>query len=97
MVLGRNPLKALMGETMSMSMSDRDWRQLTAIWIVMFATIAVANEWAWRNLSTDGWVSFKVFGLTGVSLFFGVIIAVFVSRKQQDDGEISWNPAPYRP
>ena len=89
MVLGRNPLKALMGETMSMSMSDRDWRQLTAIWIVMFATIAVANEWAWRNLSTDGWVSFKVFGLTGVSLFFGVIIAVFVSRKQQDDGEIS--------
>ena len=89
MVLGRNPLKALMGETMSMSMSDRDWRQLTAIWIVMFATIAAANEWAWRNLSTDGWVSFKVFGLTGVSLFFGVIIAVFVSRKQHDDGEIS--------
>lgn len=88
-LLGRNPLKALMGENMAVSMTDRAWRQLSLIWIFMFVTIAAANEWAWRNLSTDGWVSFKVFGLTGVSLFFGVIIAVFISRQHRDEGELS--------
>ena len=81
LVLGRNPLKALLGETMSMELADRDWRLLTFIWVAMFAAIAAANEWAWRTLSTDGWVTFKVFGLTGISIGFGVVIAVFLARR----------------
>ena len=89
MLLGRNPLKALIGENMAVAMADRAWKQLSLIWIAMFCVIAAANEWAWRTLSTDGWVSFKVFGLTGISLFFGVIIAVFISRQQRDEGELS--------
>ena len=31
---------------------------------------ALANEIAWRTLSTDDWVTFKVFGLTAISLVF---------------------------
>ena len=83
LLLGKNPLKSLIGDSMAMTMTDKDWQHLTLIWVVMFLSIAGANEWAWRNLSTDGWVSFKVFGLTGISLFFGVVIAVFITRRQQ--------------
>ena len=54
-------------------MSEAGWRAISWIWVVMFLTTAIANEIAWRTLSTDDWVSFKVFGLTGISLVFTVI------------------------
>jgi intracellular septation protein len=86
-MLGRNPLKAVMGEAMNMSLSSEVWTKLTWLWIVMFSSMALANEWAWRNLTTDGWVNFKVFGLTGISLGFAVVMAVFLSRQATgDDG-----------
>ena len=65
---------------MSIDLPDQAWGKLTMLWIVMFATIALANEVAWRTLSTDSWVTFKVFGLTGISLFFAVLIAIFLSK-----------------
>ena len=86
LLIRRNPLKALLGDSMSMEMADRDWRSLTLIWVAMFCTIAAANEWAWRNLTTDGWVTFKVFGLTGISLVFGAAIAVFLTRRAKTVG-----------
>jgi len=84
-ILGRNPLKAVMGEAMNMSLEPGVWHRLTWLWIVMFSTMALANEWAWRNLSTDGWVNFKVFGLTGISLGFAVVMAVYLSRHTAND------------
>ena len=83
-VIGRNPLKAILGDQMQMQLPEQAWRQLTWLWVLMFASIALANEIAWRHLSTDGWVTFKVFGLTGISLVFGVVIAIFLSRHQSD-------------
>ena len=85
-VIGRNPLKAILGDQMQLQLPDHAWRQLTWLWVAMFGAIALANEIAWRSLSTDGWVTFKVFGLTGISLVFGVAIAVFLSRHQTDEG-----------
>lgn len=79
-LMGRSPLKAILGDTMAFDLPDHAWRTLTMIWIAMFSSIALANEIAWRSLTTDGWVTFKVFGLTGISLAFGIVIAVFLSR-----------------
>lgn len=79
-ILGKNPLKMIMGESMSIALPDQAWGKLTMLWIVMFSTVALANEVAWRTLSTDNWVTFKVFGLTGISLFFAVLIAIFLSK-----------------
>ena len=32
------------------------------------------SQWlAWRNLSTDEWVSFKAFGIPVLSVIFGVL------------------------
>ena len=85
-ILGKNPLKMIMGESMSIALPDQAWGKLTMLWIVMFSTVALANEVAWRTLSTDNWVTFKVFGLTGISLFFAVLIAIFLSKYAAQEG-----------
>ena len=61
-------------------MQDPGWDRLTWIWTAMFATSAIANEIAWRSLSTDGWVSFKLFGLTAISLAFGLMSVPVMTR-----------------
>jgi len=39
---------------------DWVWFQLSLRWGLFFALATVANEWAWRGLSDDDWVSFRV-------------------------------------
>ena len=78
--LGRNPLAALMGSQIQL---DNDgWGKLSWLWVTMFVCSAIANEIAWRSLSTDSWVTFKVFGLTGISLIF-ILLTVPVIQKHQ--------------
>jgi intracellular septation protein len=50
----------------------------------MMVSLAIANELAWRNLTTEQWVTFKVFGLSGLSLLFGVVIMIILHRYQKD-------------
>ena len=84
-LLGRNPLKAMLGQ--SMKMHDEGWRKMTYIWMAMFTSSAIANEIAWRTLSTDAWVNFKVFGLTGLSLLFAVATVPILTKYQIDETE----------
>ena len=79
-LMGRNPLKALLGG--QMKMQEEGWRKMTYIWMAMFASTAVANEIAWRTLSTDAWVNFKVFGLTGLSLVFAMATVPVLTKYQ---------------
>jgi intracellular septation protein len=51
----------------------------------MFATSAVANELAWRMLSTDDWITFKVFGLTGISLLFFIVSVPILQKHQRQN------------
>jgi len=48
---------------------------------------ALANEVARRLLSFDGWVSFKVFGLLGISLLFAVLSVPVIHRHALDKGQ----------
>ena len=82
--VGRNPLAALMGSQLRLDYEG--WRKLSWLWVAMFVCSAIANEIAWRNLSTDAWVTFKVFGLTGISLVF-VILTLPVIQKHQQQGQ----------
>ena len=43
------------------------------------------NEIAWGSLSTDHWVTFKVFGITGISLVFTVISVPIMTRHQIEE------------
>jgi len=80
---GRNPLKAMLGS--KLQLSDTGWRQVTWMWAAMFATSAGANELAWRMLSDDGWVTFKLFGLTGISVVFAMLTIPIMSRHSLVD------------
>ena len=82
-LLGRNPLAALMGSQLRLDYEG--WRKLSWLWVAMFVCSAIANEIAWRNLSTDAWVTFKVFGLTGISLVFVVLTLPVIQKHQQQD------------
>jgi len=50
----------------------------------MFIVMAIANEIAWRNLSTDDWVSFKAFGIPVLSVVFGLFSIPIIKKYQQE-------------
>ena len=81
--LGRNPLAALMGS--QIQLDNEGWRKLSWLWVTMFVCSAIANEIAWRSLSTDSWVTFKVFGLTGISLIFVMLTLPVIQKHQLQD------------
>jgi len=70
-LIGRNPLGVMMGG--QIKLTDTGWQLLSWVWVAMFALMAIANEIAWRTLSTDDWVTFKVFGMTGISLVLTIL------------------------
>ena len=63
-------LKSLMGSVWHMT--DKGWKMLTMRFSVFFYLSAILNEAIWRTQSTDFWVNFKVFGLTGLTIAFVV-------------------------
>ena len=82
-LMGMNPIGAIMGS--QIRMTDEGWRALSWIWVAMFLTTALANEIAWRSLSTDDWVTFKVFGITTISLVFGGGSVPIMTKHQIED------------
>ncbi|MCI0407942.1 MAG: septation protein IspZ, partial [Acidobacteria bacterium] len=65
---GRPLLKMLLGA--AFQLTDRGWRVFTLRYAAFFLFLAGLNELVWRNVSTDTWVTFKVFGLLGLTLLF---------------------------
>jgi intracellular septation protein len=82
-ILGYNPVRAMM-EQLNMPPESGVWRELTFSFVGMMVSLAIANELAWRNLTTEQWVTFKVFGLSGLSLLFGIVIMIILHRYQKD-------------
>ncbi len=70
LALGRPLLKPLMGA--AWSMDEQGWRKLTFRFGLFFLAMAGLNEAVWRTQSTDVWVSFKVFGILGLTLVFAL-------------------------
>ena len=85
-LLGYNPLKSIMSS--GLNLSPKGWKNLTRLWVVMFISMALANELAWRNLTTDDWVSFKAFGIPILSIVFAVF-SIPVIRKHNIEGDLN--------
>lgn len=78
LALGRPLLKPLIGAAWPM---DQDgWRRLTLRFAVFFAAMALLNELVWRTQSTDFWVSYKVFGILGLTMIFAMSQAPLMKR-----------------
>ena len=61
-------LKPLMQS--ALQLQDEGWRILTLRWAVYFLMLAVVNEVARRELTTDQWVAFKTFGILTLTFAF---------------------------
>lgn len=53
-------------------LTDEGWMVLTYRWGFFFLFLAIINEIVWRNVSTDTWVSFKVFAVMPLTMVFGM-------------------------
>lgn len=68
LALGKNPLRALLGE--AIRMPDATWRTLTLRYSLFFMLVAFANELVWRTQPDAVWVLFRVPGLQILALAF---------------------------
>ncbi len=80
LAFGRPLLKPLWGA--AWPMDDAGWRQLSLRFALFFAVMAALNEAVWRTQSTDVWVTFKVFGLIGLTLLFSIAQAPLMMRHR---------------
>jgi intracellular septation protein len=65
----------------SVDLKERDSAVMCLRFAAFFVFCALLNEVVWRTQSTDVWVNFKVFGLTGLSLFFFISQIPFLMKR----------------
>ena len=66
------------------SLTEEGWRKLTFRWACFFVFLAVLNEIAWRWLTTDQWVTFKVFGIMPITMVFAISQIGLLQRHAAD-------------
>lgn len=72
--------KHVLGETLRLT--DEGWRKLTFRWGSFFLILAILNEVVWRSVSTDTWVSFKLFGIFPLTMIFAVAQVGLMKRHE---------------
>ncbi len=80
LAFGRPLLKPLLGA--AWPMDETGWRRLSLRFALFFAAMAALNEAVWRTQSTDVWVTFKVFGLVGLTLVFSIAQVPLMTRHR---------------
>jgi intracellular septation protein len=73
-------IKLLFGS--AFTLNENAWRILTWRWSIFFFVLAIVNEIVWRSVSTDAWVSFKVWGFFPATLLFAIAQTPFIARHQ---------------
>jgi intracellular septation protein len=85
-ILFNKPLLGVVFDSL-FHLSEEGWRKLTLRWAMFFFALAVLNEIVWRNVSTDTWVTFKVFGVLPLTLLFGALQVPLVKRYAVEPAE----------
>lgn len=86
LAIGKPLLAPLLGH--AWPMDQEGWRRLTFRFAVFFAAMAVLNEIVWRTQSTDVWVTFKVFGLMGLTLVFAMAQTPLMRRHHIEAAKV---------
>jgi intracellular septation protein len=70
LLAGQSLLRIVFGEVFRLT--EEGWRKLTLRWACFFVCLAVLNEIVWRTVSTDTWVTFKVFAVMPLTMAFAL-------------------------
>ena len=84
-LLGKNPLRLLLGD--SMRMPDAAWRTLTIRYGLYFVCVAIANEIVWRTQSNEFWVGFRIAVLPLALLFVMTQVPFMMKHLQPPEAE----------
>lgn len=93
-LLGKNPLRLLLGD--SMKMPDAAWRTLTIRYGLYFVCVAIANEIVWRTQSNEFWVGFRI-AVLPLALLFVMTQVPFMMKHLQPPEEGAATPEPPDP
>jgi intracellular septation protein len=63
------------------------WRRLNAAWILFFIVSGTLNLLVAYNFSEATWVDFKLYGILGLTLLFGILQGVYLARHIQEPAE----------
>jgi intracellular septation protein len=78
-------MKLVLGH--SLEIKEKGWRILSYMWIGFFLTLAAVNEVVWRNVSTEAWVNFKVFGVLAITFVFVLCNMPIILKYKEDNKE----------
>jgi intracellular septation protein len=85
LLTGRLFLKMVLDS--ALALSDTGWLIMTRAWIGFFVFLAVLNEIVWRTVSTDTWVTFKVFGVMPITLLFSFSLVPIIMKYTIEPAE----------
>jgi intracellular septation protein len=78
-LIGKKPFIKYMLEE-KISLPEPVWKKLNLSWIVFFSIVGLVNLYVVYNYSTDFWVNFKLFGIVGLTIIFGLMQSFFISK-----------------
>ena len=82
-VLKKNPIKAMLGE--QMTLPEPIWGKVNLAWIVFFIAMGALNLFVAFNFSTDAWVNFKLFGGMGLMFVFVLGQGMLLSKYMEEE------------
>ena len=85
LLLGRNLIRSMLGA--QLRLPDPVWARLNWSWVGFFIFMGAANLAIAFNFTTDQWVTFKLFGGTGLMLAFVIAQALFLARHVREEEE----------
>lgn len=77
--IGKKPLiRRLLND--KITLPEKVWQVLNLSWIIFFIVVGTINIFIAYNFSTDIWVDFKLFGILGATLIFGIAQSFYVAK-----------------
>ena len=87
LLFNKNLMRSLLQEKIALPLHV--WNRLNLSWSLFFAVIGCINLYVAFNYSTDDWVNFKLFGLTGLMVVFilaqSAWLAKYVDEKKESN------------
>lgn len=66
---------------------DMIWRRLNLSCVVFFAALGVLNLYVVYHYDMSTWVSFKLYGLLGITFAFFFGMSLYIMRHMKDEGD----------
>ncbi len=79
LALKKQPLKALLGDTLKLK--DEAWPRLTLYYALFYLAMAAGNEAIWRTQTDSVWVTWKMVSMIGGPIVFSLILLPFMMKN----------------